>query len=92
MPELSSAKGAAVYTRPFLQIYDWWVLGIINSLSWRCSTTQILLSFLASHLRSNHLDIGVGTGYFLSHCSLTPEYHIKLLDLNQNSLETAKHE
>jgi SAM-dependent methyltransferase len=88
MPELSSAKGAAVYTRPFLRIYDWWVLGIVNSLSWRCSTTKILLPFFASHLPSNHLDIGVGPGYYLSHCSLTPEHHITLMDLNKNSLET----
>ena len=89
MPELSSAKGAAVYTRPFLRIYDWWVLGIVNSLSWRCSTPTILVPFFLSHLRSNHLDIGVGSGYYLSHCSPTSSHHVTLMDLNKNSLETA---
>jgi SAM-dependent methyltransferase len=89
MPELSSAQGAAVYTPFFLFIYDWYVLGLINWLAWRCSTSKVLLPFFTSHLRSNHLDIGVGTGYYLSHCSLTPEHHITLMDLNQNSLEAA---
>jgi hypothetical protein len=42
------------------------------------------------HVSANHLDVGVGTGYFLDHCrfpSHTPR--IALMDLNRNSLDFA---
>jgi SAM-dependent methyltransferase len=60
----------------------------MNWLSWRCSTTKIQLPFFKENLSENHLDIGVGTGYYLAHSPLTPSHHITLLDLNKNSLES----
>ncbi len=42
------------------------------------------------YVGARHLDVGVGTGWFLDHCSWpveTPE--ITLLDLNENSLSVA---
>jgi ubiquinone/menaquinone biosynthesis C-methylase UbiE len=88
-PLFPSSRGAAIYTPVFLQIYDWYILGLINSFIWHCSTTLILLPLFTSNLSKNHLDIGVGSGYYLSRCSLTPEHQITLLDLNKNALETA---
>ena len=42
------------------------------------------------HAGARHLDVGVGTGYFLDHCRFpTPDPQITLLDLNENSLAAA---
>lgn len=79
--------GQAVYSRRVLQAYDFFVLGVSNRLIWRCAT-QHLVSHYNRHVSANHLDVGVGTGYFLDHChfpSAAPR--IALLDLNQNSLD-----
>jgi hypothetical protein len=50
----------------------------------------LILDFYNEHITANHLDVGVGTGYFLDKCrfpSDTPR--IMLLDLNPNSLNAA---
>ena len=78
--------GQAVYTPKLLSIYDLLVLGVSNRLIWRCPT-PLQLEHYHRHVSANHLDVGVGTGYFLDHCrfpSLTPR--IGLMDLNPNSL------
>ena len=42
------------------------------------------------HVSGNHLDIGVGTGYFLDHCQFpTKTPRLGLLDLNPTCLEMA---
>ncbi|MET0938639.1 MAG: class I SAM-dependent methyltransferase, partial [Gaiellaceae bacterium] len=42
------------------------------------------------HVGARHLDVGVGTGWFLDHCRWPVENpQITLLDLNENSLSTA---
>jgi hypothetical protein len=79
-------KGAAVYTPTALAFYDMAVLRFSNSFIWQCSS-QTLLDFYNQHISDKHLDIGVGTGYFLDKCrfpSSAPQ--IALLDLNPNSL------
>lgn len=86
-----SAKGAAVYTPFTLALYDLVVVGFSNSFAWRCSRKKIL-DLYNEHISERHLDIGVGTGYFLDRCrfpSSTPT--LALFDLNPNSLAaTAK--
>lgn len=85
------AAGQAVYTKRMLGIYDLLVLGLSNRLIWRCPT-QRLLEHYNKHVTANHLDVGVGTGYFLDHCrfpSSTPR--VALMDLNQNALDFASH-
>ena len=83
------AAGQAVYTKRMLSAYDFLVLVISNSLIWKCPS-QRLLEHYNRHVSANHLDVGVGTGYFLDHCrfpSHTPR--IALMDLNRNSLDFA---
>lgn len=82
-----SIAGQAVYSKKLLSIYDLWVLGISNSLIWKCRTKNIL-RWLNQGLSANHLDVGVGTGYYLDHCTF-PDSKVRLglLDLNPNSLE-----
>ena len=81
-----ASKGAAVYTPLALALYDLAVLRISNSFVWECDS-RVLLDFYNQHISDKHLDIGVGTGYFLDRCrfpSTTPK--IALFDLNPHSL------
>ena len=83
------AAGQAAYTPLVLKIYDWLVLGVSNRLLWRCPTAG-LRELYAANVSARHLDVGVGTGYYLDKTSwpvATPE--ITLLDLNPNSLAAA---
>jgi len=78
--------GQAVYTPRMLSVYDLWVLGVSNRFIWRCPTPQ-LLAWYNRHVTDRHLDIGVGTGYFLDRCRFpSPAPQLSLLDLNPNSL------
>src|SRR5690349_704103 len=79
--------GQAVYSKRLLSVYDLTVLGFSNRLIWN-SSTQRVLELYDGYVTGNHLDVGVGTGYFLDHCRTVPqEARIALLDLNQNSLD-----
>ena len=82
-------KGAAVYTPLTLALYDLAVVGLSNSFVWQCPS-HVLLDFYNQHISDSHLDIGVGTGYFLDKCrfpSTAPK--IALFDLNPHSLAKA---
>lgn len=49
-----------------------------------------MLALYNQHISSNHLDVGVGTGYFLNHCKFpTAKPRLALMDLNPNCLEVA---
>ncbi|TWU29876.1 class I SAM-dependent methyltransferase [Bythopirellula polymerisocia] len=81
--------GQAVYTRRTLALYDWFVLGVSNRFVWRCPTWR-LLEHYDRYVTGNHLDVGVGTGYFLDRCRFTEsEPRIALLDLNADALAYA---
>lgn len=83
---MGAYAGQAVYTKRTLKLYDIVVLGISNNWIWKCPTPR-LLNFYNRNISSNHLDVGVGTGYFLDHCSFpTPTPRVELLDLNADSL------
>lgn len=86
---LDTRAGAAVYSRFVLRLYDAWVLGVSNRYAWKCPTSRVLLPFYRKHLGRRHLDVGVGTGWYLAHAGLTSESRIALLDLNENSLHAA---
>jgi Methyltransferase domain len=81
--------GQAVYTERVLGSYDILVLGFSNRFVWKCPTAR-LLQFYNQHVSANHLDVGVGTGYFLDHCHFPSRApRIAMLDLNQNALDFA---
>ncbi|MBV8883853.1 MAG: class I SAM-dependent methyltransferase [Chroococcidiopsidaceae cyanobacterium CP_BM_RX_35] len=87
----SLVAGAAIYNRFVLSVYDLVVLSFSNTFVWNCPSRQIL-DFYNEHVSERHLDVGVGTGYFLDKCRF-PSSHptIALADLNPNSLQvTAK--
>ena len=81
--------GQAAYTPLTLKVYDWFVLGFSNRYLWRCPTSE-LEALYDRNVSARHLDIGVGTGYFLDKASWPagkPE--ITLVDLNAHSLDAA---
>jgi hypothetical protein len=81
--------GQRVYTPLTLRVYDLFVLGFSNRFVWRCPSSEMLERY-ERHVGAHHLDVGVGTGWFLDHCSWPVERpQITLLDLNENSLSTA---
>lgn len=83
------AAGQAVYTKRVLGAYDFLVLGLSNRLVWKCPT-QRLVEHYNRHITANHLDVGIGTGYFLDNCRFPSQSpRIALLDLNQNTLDFA---
>ena len=85
------AAGAAIYSKPFLSVYDLYVLGFSNTFVWQCPS-RLILDFYNAHVSGKHLDVGVGTGYFLDKCKFPTQHPtIVLADINTNCLQiTAK--
>jgi len=80
------ALGAGVYGRFGLHFYDAGVLRVSSLLVWRCSSRRVLAHY-QTNISDNHLDVGVGTGYFLDRAKYSsPTPRLGLLDLNGNSL------
>lgn len=83
------AAGQAVYTKRVLNAYDFIVLGVSNRFIWKSPTARLLAHY-DSHVTENHLDVGVGTGYFLDKCRFpTGTPRIALVDLNPETLAFA---
>lgn len=80
-------EGAKAYTPFTLKLYDWWVLGISNSYAWRCSTKENLLPHFLQNMSARHLDVGVGTGYYLTNAPSGS--NVTLMDMNAASLNAA---
>ncbi len=81
------AAGAAVYSKALLAVYDLVVLGFELPVVFRCPARRTLELYDA-HASDTHLDVGVGTGWFLDRCRFPvarPEIH--LADLNPNCLD-----
>ena len=81
--------GIVLYSRFILAIYDWCILGYNCRFLWECPT-HYLLELYNQHVSANHLDIGVGTGYFMDKCKFPgTNIRLALMDLNANSLRAA---
>jgi hypothetical protein len=82
------AKAHAIYTPAMLSIYDVLVHGLSNRFAWRCPTER-LLDLYRNNLSANHLEAGVGTGYFLDKAGDTRIGRLVLLDINRHCLARA---
>ena len=83
-----AAPGAAVYSRAALAAYDAFVVGFSNTFAWKCPSRR-LVGFYNENISEEHLDVGVGTGYFLDRCRFpTASPKVTLVDLNPNCLRT----
>jgi SAM-dependent methyltransferase len=81
--------GAAIYNPLVLRIYDLWVTRFSNRFAWRCPADRQIEHYRA-HLRHRHLDVGVGTGFYLQWAAEFGARHVALLDPNPNCLATAR--
>ena len=86
--EIAIAKAHAIYTPAMLSIYDLLVHGLSNHVAWRCPTRRITELYRAN-LSANHLEAGVGTGYFLDKTGDARASRLVLLDINRHCLERA---
>lgn len=95
--EADVEAGQAVYSNFVLSLYDLWVLGFSNRCLWRCPTPLLEAEF-KKHASLNHLDAGVGTGYYPNKClaknsaetsTEKKTQRLGLVDLNPNSLQAA---
>ncbi len=82
------ARAHAVYTPVMLSIYDVLVHGLSNRFVWRCPTRR-LLELYRSDLSANHLEAGVGTGFFLDRADAARYDRLALLDINRHCLDRA---
>ncbi|GAA4650143.1 class I SAM-dependent methyltransferase [Kistimonas scapharcae] len=78
--------GQAVYTNRMLFVYDIRVLLLSNRFVWKCPSPRLVAHY-NQHISSNHLDVGVGSGYFLDRCRFpVSSPRLALMDMNPNSL------
>jgi hypothetical protein len=81
--------GYAVYSKVSLAIYDALVLGLSNRFIWKCPSKH-LTALYRKQLGAWHLDIGVGTGYFLDKAAFpVSNPDVTLLDPNEECLKAA---
>jgi hypothetical protein len=85
---IAIAKAHAVYTPFMLSFYDVLVHGLSNSLAWRCPTER-LRDLYRANLSPNHLEAGVGTGFFLDQAGARRFDRLALLDINRHCLDRA---
>lgn len=81
------------YDLGVLSFYDLWVLWISCTYAWKAPVKTTLLPFFKAHFSKNHLDIGVGTGYFPATIlkDEQPDNHqLTLLDLSTTALRKTK--
>lgn len=94
MPERSDAPAPSEHlwdwTPATLALYDPLVLGLFNRITWRCPTGRIL-DLYDRHISGNHLDVGVGTGWYLHRCRFPdPQVRLGLMDVSRDSLHKAE--
>jgi len=86
-----AAAGAAAYSPFVLAVYDLEVLGFELPIVFKCPSREIL-ELYDRHVSDCHLDVGVGSGYFLDRCRFPVERPVvHLMDLSRNSLEKTAH-
>lgn len=82
--------GQAAYTRTVVAVYDFMVIRTLLPFVWKCPTSRVVELYRAN-VSNNHLECGVGTGFFLNKCPMPPSQRLVLLDLNPNSLLKSAH-
>lgn len=86
VPQEEVERGYAIYSRGTLRLYDAWVLGILNRFVWNCPT-ETILALYRDHISNNHLEVGVGSGYFLEHGLPEGKPRVGILDINRDCLD-----
>lgn len=74
------------YTPRVLRIYNWWVLSVVAPRVWKVDDRPGIDLYRA-HTGQRHLDVGPGTGYFISESKPAPDTALTLVDANPHVLE-----
>jgi 2-polyprenyl-3-methyl-5-hydroxy-6-metoxy-1,4-benzoquinol methylase len=83
-------EGQAIYTKKALTIYDFVVLVVSNPLIWKYPTRD-MREYFDELTTPNHLDVAVGTGYFLDRLTQLKQFeNLDLFDLNEECLASTK--
>ncbi|KAK2596152.1 hypothetical protein QQS21_006429 [Conoideocrella luteorostrata] len=82
-------KSKELYKTRRLLIYDYWVLGIVSTWAWGCPTAAYPLPQFRANIGKNHLDIGIGTGYYLRKGKIPSTTKITLMDIEKTALDFA---
>ncbi len=80
--------GYAVYNRLLLFFYDAIVIHFSNRFIWRCTKKKQLEHYI-QYTSSRHLDVGVGSGYYLKHNHWPEDSRLALMDANPLCLKWA---
>lgn len=80
-PDDPAYRGQSDYNRLLLSLYDPLVLGPIARFVWRCPTSGLLARY-RQRIRTRHLDVGPGTGYFLEKSGLPDGSPVTIVDPN----------
>jgi len=80
--------GQAIYLPWTLPLYDRVAFKINCRVFFRVPVPEVVALF-DRNVSPEHLDVGVGTGYFLDNCRTAPDQAITLADLNEHSLRHA---
>ena len=79
-------KGQQVYNKFTLAIYDVLLFKILTGPVWGLSKER-LLTLYNDNITSNHLDVGVGSGFLLDKCQFpSTQPRLALMDLNDDCL------
>jgi SAM-dependent methyltransferase len=89
MQTVETHPSVAVYTPGRLALYDVFILGLSCRMVWKCPKRHFL-DLYDRNVGARHLDIGVGTGYFLDRCRFPVERpQLTLLDPSDACLTKA---
>lgn len=68
-------------------VYDLWVMSVASEHLWGCPVDRIL-GLYNQYASADHLEAGVGTGYFLDHCAFpVPDPSLTLLDVSREAID-----
>ena len=79
-------KGPANYHNVLFSVYNFYVFQLSNTYIWKCPTKHVR-NLYSTHVSTNHLDIGVGTNYFLKKRNLQFSTRLVLMNTTMNCLK-----
>lgn len=81
-------QGCATYTPFLLSLYNLYVVQFLNRWIWRCPKKYQLNQYMR-YATDRHLDVGVGTGYYLKHNDWPSDTRLALMDISSYPLKSA---
>jgi SAM-dependent methyltransferase len=85
-PEEPGYKGFKDYTPRLLKTYDPWVVGFMAPRIWKMGP-EPGVDLYRRHMGERHLDVGPGTGYFITNAQPPVDTELTLVDANPHVLD-----